>query len=132
MERHATRFEIHRGNNILYTGISRPNAGNMYFTSVHAEVLACQYIRKLGHTRKLKILIWRETSTGVMPSHCCINCTNYLIKYGLQDIVYTIEKCKYTKAVIANPKLSLGMFIKLQCCGATPPKAASGANKSVR
>ena len=113
MFRHATHYQVLRGKKVLCSGMSRPNAGNRYFTSVHAEILAIQFIRNLKNTRNISIFIWRETSAGIAPSHCCISCTKQLRKFGLCALCFTVDG----PAVIDNPRLSRGTMLKLTVKG---------------
>jgi hypothetical protein len=105
----ATHFEVLRGKVVIYNGSSRPNGVNLFWTSCHAEVLACQYIQTLKNRRNIKIRIWRETSSGVQPAYCCVHCCNFLKKHKLDHAVITTTG----SAILDAPVMSRGMYLKL-------------------
>ena len=59
MYRCATYYKIMQGKKVIHEGISRPNAGNMFFTSVHAEIKAALWLKRYGNMRRIRVIIWR-------------------------------------------------------------------------
>ena len=114
MYRCATYYQILQGKKVIHEGISRPNAGNMFFTSVHAEIKAALWLKKYGHMRKIRVLIWRIGDGVPVPAYCCLTCTKYLQKNGIAERFFTIESDREEPAVITQPQLSKGTFLKLK------------------
>ena len=110
----ATYFQILQGKRILHEGISRPNAANMFFTSVHAEIIAARWLKQYGNMRRIRVLIWRIGNGVPVPAYCCLTCTRYLQKNGIADRFFTVQGCTELPAVIDTPQLSKGTFLKLK------------------
>ena len=110
----ATYFSILHGKKVIHQGISRPNAQNMFFTSMHAEIKAALWLKNHGHTRKIRVLIWRIGNGLVRPAFCCLTCTRYLQKNKLEGKFFTLDNNTILPAIIAEPKLSKGTLLKLE------------------
>ena len=91
---------------IIAKGSSRPCGCNHNKYSIHAEVQAINYCRKLNKS-KYDIYIWRYTKGGdIKPMVCCSQCTKIAKKYNYLDKIYTFENDNICSAIISNPPLS--------------------------
>ena len=114
MYRCATYYKIMQGKKVIHEGISRPNAGNMFFTSVHAEIKAALWLKRYGNMRRIRVIIWRIGDGVPVAAYCCLTCTKYLEKNGIAERFFTIHSDKEEPAVISRPQLSKGTFLKLK------------------
>ena len=109
----ATYYQILHGQKVIDEGISRPNAANTFFTSVHAEIKAAMFLREYGHMRKVRVFIWRIANGAKVPAYCCLTCTKFLQKRGIADRFFTLHGTTVVPAVVDHPKLSKGTLLKL-------------------
>ena len=98
---------------ILYCGSSRPCGCNHHKTSIHAEQIALELLKRHKKNRNLQIYIWKWDKCGELkPAYCCISCKQLLTKYNYENNIFTFKERKIISAIIENPCLSLGYMIK--------------------
>ena len=98
---------------IVKSGSCRPNGNSSSKISCHAEEQAIKYCKKFDRKNKYDIYIWRYGKGGdIKTTSCCKSCTKLANKYGFTDRIYTFENNSRKKAVIDNPKVSLGNMIR--------------------
>ena len=98
---------------IVHSGSSRACGCNHHKTSIHAEQIALEYIKKHKKNRNLQIYIWKWDKCGELKSaYCCVSCKQLLTKYNYENNIFTFKNDKIVTAIIENPSLSLGYMIK--------------------
>ena len=98
---------------IVKSGSCRANGYSSSKITCHAEELAIKYCNKYDNKQKYNIYIWRYGITGnIKTTTCCKSCTKLAKKYNFTNRIYTFKNNHIIKAVIDNPKISLGNMIR--------------------
>ena len=98
---------------ILYCGPNRPCGCNHNKTSIHAEQIAFELLKKHKKNRSLQIYIWKWGKCGnLKPAYCCVSCKQLIQKYNYHDNIFTFVDGDIVSAILENPNLSLGYMIK--------------------
>lgn len=102
-----------KNGNIIKYGCSKPSGFNKYHTSIHAEIYAYNWYKKMHNLKNIIIIIFKfDINKKILPAYSCLCCTKFISKYNLEHLFYTIKDGKLVSCIVDNPQLSFGMFLK--------------------
>ena len=114
----AVHYAIYNSKQILHYGTSRVCGKKHSKPTIHAEEMAFKYIhvlkkKKKNKGKKLNIIIWRfDKDINPKAIYCCAACTKLVKKHKFENNIFTIYNDKFKKAIISDPKPSIGNLIR--------------------